>query len=162
MAQLKDTLITGDCRVTGKVIVTTQQSTTNKISEFNGNEDIMKVEFARQINCNVLNQEITLFTVPEGYVCIVGEAAPSTIWLSHIQATNPSVQAELTVTFTEYFGSITTRLVSVGQTMGSYGISIYPWLPRNSEIKVKVTTAGVGFTDKTIIMGTVFFKKIGL
>ena len=63
MAQLKDTTITGDLSVSGKI--------NQKTIDIDSNCKI--IEFCKRLDCTTVGNTVTLFTVPTGYYAVKGE-----------------------------------------------------------------------------------------
>lgn len=154
MAQLKDTTVAGDLTVSGKI------NTATHIDNIDS-ANIIKVEFAKLLDPTVLNEEVTLVTIPAGYVgrlSLLGQFA--LIGATYYQ--NGAITSSATVSL--YFTRQPTGIeayndYSIGKEYAA-AMNANPWISENSTIRAKVTVAGVGHTSKLLLEGIIYLQKI--
>lgn len=123
--------------------------------------NIIKVEFAQLLNPTVLNEEVTLVTIPAGYVGRLSHMNSITnVGVSYFQ--NGDITSSATVAL--YFTSQQTGIEDYyDYNIGGYytaTMSASPWISENSTIRAKVTVAGVGYTSKLLLEGIIYLQKI--
>lgn len=150
MAQLKDTTITGDLSVSGKI--------NQKTIDIDSNCKI--IEFCKRLDLSAVNNEVQI-TLPDGYVC------------------NPTAQDGFACvgidTYDDKTGAWTTDASVELSTINAQGGSTYTnsitishgsVLTRGlipfckTYIKAKVTTAAVGTNTYVMLFGTIYCKKL--
>jgi len=142
MAQLKDTTVAGDFAVGGNI---TADGTINKIKD-----DIatgfVQLNFVKEIDLKVLNQEITLATIPAGRRGFVMDSNYISAWVSENTGTFATT-AIVTLYFTPIGGSEVSQTFGVDTaTYTSRTIGIGGFFEPNTTVRAKVTTATTGST----------------
>lgn len=153
MAQLKDTIVHGDLDVQGKTQTSTQ------IDEIGA--DIIKVEFAELIDPGNLNEEVTLVTIPTGYVGRLSHLGQiAIIGITYHQNGSVSQDATATIYYTPEPAGVETTVVENININKSSTIALVSWIAENSTIRAKITVAGVGHTSKILLEGIIYLQKI--
>ena len=155
MAQLKDTTVTGDLSVSGMIngVKTTRSSTLQTLST------------TVEINPNTLNEEVTLFTVPKGYrgFLIMSSIASSSPAIGILNYSTETASTECVLTFywtPIYEESEQSSNFTLCKTNDITSLSISPYIKPNTTIRCKVTTAGVGYTNKVILQANLILQPI--
>ena len=150
MAQLKDTTVTGDLSVSGKI--------NQKTIDIDSNCKI--IEFCKRLDLSAVNNEVQI-TLPDGYVCnptAFGSSAAvgidtyddkSGAWTTNASVEFSAIEAKGGSTYTN---SITISHGNVS-SMG-----LIPFC--KTYIKAKVTTAAVGTNTYVTLFGTIYCKKL--
>ena len=155
MAQLKDTTINGDLTVSGMIngVKTTRSSTLQTLST------------TVEINPNTLNAEVTLFTIPTGYRGFLlmpnSYSSQSSIGILNYSTAVASTPVQLTFYWTPIdAGSELSSNLTLSNTADLTGMGISPYIKPNTTIRCKVTTAGVGYTNKVILQANLILQPI--
>jgi len=151
MAQLKDTTITGNLSVSGKI--------NQKTIDIDSNCKI--IEFCKRLDLSAVNNEVQI-TLPDGYVChptalgsgvCIGVDTYDNLtapWGTNAKITMNTINAQNDTTYSD-----TDKEVS----HGSFGL--IPLMPFcKTYIKAKVTTAAVGTNTYATLFGTIYCKKL--
>ena len=155
MAQLKDTTVTGDLSVSGMIngVKTTRSSTLQTLST------------TVEINPNTLNEEVTLFTVPKGYrgFVLMPSIATSSCAIGIFYYSTETASTACVLTF--YWTPIDAESeqssnLTLNKTNDITSLSISPYIKPNTTIRCKVTTAGVGYTNKVILQANLILQPI--
>ena len=155
MAQLKDTTITGDLLVSGKINNVTEKHIGN----------IETVCTTAEINPNTLNEEVTLCTIPTGYIGILchPRLIPAAAAVALALYSTPSASQVATLTFyrTELGKSVeSTQTETLSPASELAAVSMSPWLKGGTTLRCKVTTAGVGYSCKVLLQANVILQKV--
>ena len=150
MAQLKDTTITGDLLVNGKI--------NQKTSDIDSNCKIIK--FCKRLDLSAVNNEVQI-TLPDGYVCnptALGSFAciyyytyddKTDAWTTDASVEISTIRADSGATVTNP-GTIAHANMS--------GFGLVPFC--KTYIKAKVTTAAVGTNTYATLFGTIYCRKL--
>jgi len=120
------------------------------------------IDFAKEIDPSNLDEEITLASVPAGYYgrVHVGTAfcqLSITFCQSSGEITSPATVAAY---YTPQGQAESTNSSILNGLYVSTTISTNPWLEESTTLRMKVTTAGVGFTQKLLVTGRVYLVPI--
>ena len=150
MAQLKDTTITGNLSVSGKI--------NQKTIDIDSNCKI--IEFCKRLDLSAVNNEVQI-TLPDGYVCnptALGSGAAvgfythddkTGAWTTDASVEISTIRADSGATYT------TSGTISHAN-MASFGL-----IPScKTYIKAKVTTAAVGTNTYATLFGTIYCRKL--
>ena len=155
MAQLKDTIIDGNLTVSKIVNTATHIDNIDSVN-------IIKVEFAKLLDPTVLNEEVTLVTIPAGYVgrlSHLGQVA--LIGITYYQNGSVSQNTTVTIYYTPETTGVETTVVDNNTNSNNVStIGLNPWISENSTIRAKITVAGVGHTSKILVEGILYLQKI--
>ena len=150
MAQLKDTTVTGDLSVNGKI--------NQKTIDIDSNCKI--IEFCKRLDLSAVNNEVQI-TLPDGYVChptaLVSGATvgfntyddKTDAWTTDATVEFSTIRADSGATFTN------SQIISHAD-MSSPGL--IPFC--KTYIKAKVTTAAVGTNTYAVLFGTIYCRKL--
>jgi hypothetical protein len=150
MAQLKDTTVTGDLSVSGKI--------NQKTIDIDSNCKI--IEFCKRLDLSAVNNEVQI-DLPDGYVCnptAKGDVASVGIytydnltgaWSTNATVEFSTIEAQGDNTYTN------TGEISHGNC---YTNGLIPFC--KTYIKAKVTTAAVGTNPYAMLFGTIYCKKL--
>lgn len=155
MAQLKDTTITGDLSVSGTV------NTLTHIDNIDST-NIIKIEFAKLLDPTQLNEEVTLVTIPAGYVGRLHYMSSiAYVGISYYQNGSVSQNATVTIYYTPETSGTEEAMygLEVGYNIITT-IALNPWISENSTIRAKIITAGVGHTRKILFEGVIYLQKL--
>ena len=153
MADLKNTIVNGFLKVNGVI-----ESDTNKT---NFTEDVYEISYAKLIDPSVLDEEVELFTVPDGYRARIVEPGSFAYVAVTYSQTSGSITTDSVITLSgniEASPGVQTWTATIGNTYFVTYVSTSPWLDEGV-FSAKVTTAGVGFTDKALVSGRVLIIK---
>lgn len=155
MAQLKNTTITGNLGVSGNV---------NNV-RINHTSALQTIQTTVEINPNTLDEEVTLFTIPTGYrgFLIMSNIVPSanSIGINNYSTETASTAAVLTFYWTPInAGSEQTSNVTLNIINDTRSVSLSPYIKPNTTIRCKVTTAGVGYTNKVILQANLILQPV--
>ena len=155
MAQLKNTTVTGNLGVSGNV---------NNV-RINHASTLQTISTTVEINPNTLNEEVTLFTIPKGYrgFLIMSNIVPSscTIGINNYSTETASTAAVLTFYWTPINAdSEQTSNVTLNIINDTTSVSLAPYIKPNTTIRCKVTTAGVGYTNKVILQANLILQPV--
>lgn len=148
-----DVLIKKNAEITGNLI--------SKLDTTNIETGIKIFEVAKTINCNILNNEVTLFTVPVGKQCkIGGDSGPYWSMFYDTITTALTVAPELTVTWYDISGSLTTSTIYPSTNKDWYNALILcsPVIGPGA-VKLKVTIAATGSTTTSFMISTKIMYK---
>lgn len=155
MAQLKDTTVTGDLTVSGMInrVKTTHSSTLQTLST------------TVEINPNTLNEEVTLFTIPAGYrgFLLMSNIGPSphSIGIANCSIPPATTTAALTFYYTYIEDSNEQSMYyKLNNTNMLTSLSIAPYLKPDTTVRCKVTTAGVGYSNKVILQANLILQPV--
>jgi len=155
MAQLKNTIIDGNLTVSKIVNTATHIDNIDSVN-------IIKVEFAKLLDPTVLNEEVTLVTIPAGYVgrlSHLGQVA--LIGITYYQNGSVSQNTTVTIYYTPETTGVETTVVDNNTNSNNVStIGLNPWISENSTIRAKITVAGVGHTSKILVEGILYLQKI--
>lgn len=150
MAQLKDTIITGDLEVSGNI--------NQKTIDIDSNCKI--IEFCKRLDLSAVNNEVQI-DLPDGYVC--NPTAINDVARVGIDTYDDKTDAWTTDASVEFStinakgGSTHTNSIIIPH--GS--VSIMGLIPFcKTYIKAKVTTAAVGTNPYATLFGTIYCKKL--
>lgn len=150
MAQLKDTTITGDLQVNGKI--------NQKTIDIDSNCKI--IEFCKRLDLSAVNNEVQI-ALPDGYVCnptAIGSGAcvgfdsyddKTEQWTTDALVEFSTINAQSGTTYAN------SRQIS-HESVTTNGI--VPFC--KTYIKAKVTTAAVGTNPYVMLFGTIYCKKL--
>lgn len=145
MAQLKDTTITGDLSVSGKI--------NQKTIDIDSNCKI--IEFCKRLDLSAVNNEVQI-TLPDGYMC-----NPTAI--NGVDTYDDKTDAWTTDATVE-FSTINAQGGSTyanSRLISHVSVSIMGLIPFcKTYIKAKVTTAAVGTNPYVTLFGTIYCKKL--
>ena len=148
MAQLKDTTVSGDLTVSGKL--------NNEILDVDDNCIIIDV--CRRLDLSTVGNKIEI-ALPDGYICNT-TAMGSNVCLGLDTwglAGSWSTNAAITISCVDYRDdNVYSSAVTLSKNL--YGKYSIPYA--KSYIKVEVTTAAVGTETYASISGRIFCKKI--
>lgn len=155
MAQLKDTTVTGDLVVSGNV---------NNV-RINHASTLQTIQTTVEINPNTLNEEVTLFTIPAGYRGFLLtpniESSSNAIGIANYSTPPATTTAVLTFYYTYIEApSEQSSYCALNNTSESTFIILVPHLKPNSTIRCKVTTAGVGYSNKVILQANLILQPV--
>ena len=145
MAQLKDTTITGDLRVNGKI--------NQKTIDINANCKI--IEFCKELDCTTVGNTVTLFTVPTGYYAVKGEDpynpnGPISMFGTYSVASPTLAEFEFSCYYEDSL-YIMSHLAVPRNTGGGISGAFSGKMLTAGEIKCEVTTAGTDGSKLYII-----------
>ena len=155
MALLKNTTVTGDLSVSGMIngVKTTRSST------------LQTLHTTVEINPNTLNEEVTLFTVPKGYrgFLLQPSNVPSACSIGVLNHSTTPASTNATLTF--YWTPINSEseqssIVTIDAAYTINGYPLSPYIKPNTTIRCKVTTAGVGYTNKVVLQANLILQPI--
>ena len=149
MAQLKDTTVSGDLTVSGKL--------NNEILDVDDNSLIIDV--CRRLDLSTVGNKIEI-ALPDGYICnstaagLISSLGFDTLGLAGAWSTN----AAITISCVNYQNE---NVYSNAVTLSKNNFVTKSIIPSaKSYIKVEVTTAAVGTETYASISGRIFCKKI--
>ena len=155
MAQLKNTKVTGDLEVSGNV---------NNV-RINHTSTLQTISTTVEINPNTLNEEVTLFTIPTGYrgFLIMPNIVSSSnaIGINNYSTETASTAAVLTFYWTPINSdNEQTSNYTLDTVSSNTANSLSPYIKPNTTIRCKVTTAGVGYTNKVILQANLILQPV--
>ncbi len=160
MAQLKDTTVTGDLSVSGNQIVTGTINTATHRDNIDST-NIIKVEFAQLLDPTQLNEEVTLVTIPAGYVGRLSHLGRnSIIGISYFQDGSVSQNATVTIYYTSELSGVEATVVTDIYSSIVSTRDLSPLISENSTIRAKITGVGVGHTSKILLEGIIYLQKL--
>lgn len=152
MAQLKDTTVTGDLSVSGKI--------NQKTIDIDSNCKI--IEFCKRLDLSAVNNEVQI-TLPDGYVCnptAIGSVA--CVGIDTYDDKTDAWTTDATVEFSTINargGSTYTDSITISHESGVLTPTVLvPFC--KTYIKAKVTTAAVGTNPYVTLFGTIYCKKL--
>jgi hypothetical protein len=127
--------------------------------------DVETLHTTVEINPNTLNEEVTLFTIPAGYrgFLLQPSIVPSacSIGINNYSTATASTACVLTFYWTPIdVGSEQSSNETLNTVASIAGKSLSPYIKPNTTIRAKVTTAGVGYTNKVILQANLILQKI--
>ena len=148
MAQLKDTTVSGDLNVNGKL--------NNEILDIDDN--CLIIDVCRRLDLSTVGNKIEI-ALPDGYVCNPTMAAVGCLGFDTLGLTGSwSTNAAITISCVNYQND-NVDSTAVTLSKNNYVTkSVMPFV--KSYIKVEVTTAAVGTETYASIWGRIFCKKI--
>ena len=155
MAQLKDTTVTGDLTVSGNV---------NNV-RINHTSTLQTIQTTVEIDPNTLNEEVTLFTIPAGYHGFLlmsnFKSSYSAIGIANYSTPPATTTAVLTFYYT-YIEAPNEQSIdyTLNNTSELTAISIVHCIKPNTTIRCKVTTAGVGYSNKVILQANLILQPV--
>ncbi len=155
MAQLKDTTVTGNLVVSGNV---------NNV-RINHASTLQTIQTTVEINPNTLNEEVTLFTIPAGYrgfllMSNIGSSS-NAIGISHYSIPPATTTAVLTFYYTYIEASNEQSSDHALNNINELtSIALVHYLKPNTTIRCKVTTAGVGYSNKVILQANLILQPV--
>jgi hypothetical protein len=155
MAQLKDTVITGDALIQGDIQVNGEIN--HKTIDIDSNCKI--IEFCKRLDLSAVNNEVQI-TLPDGYVCNPTAPTSAQVGIDTCDGKTGAWTTDATVEFSTIHaqgGSTYTnsRTISHGSLAN---MGLIPFC--KTYIKAKVTTAAVGTNPYVTLFGTIYCKKL--